>query len=257
MPIGAPKDIIHIRRFFLEPDQPKQRQYEALRAYFIEHKTVAEVARAFGYTPGSFHLLCHHFRRDPQPLFFLSPRHGPQSQPKKSAARDLIVQLRKQNYSVYEISHALKEQQRPLSPTAVREVLKSEGFAPMPRRRDDERPGYPRPTIEPAADVREFSLAARRFSTRCGGLFLFIPDLVKLQVAYLASSSHLPGSNMIPPTHALRACLALKLWSLERKSHVMPLVADEGLALFAGLNTFPKKSYLSEYSSRIDHRKTT
>jgi len=29
------------------------------------------------------------------------------------------------------------------------------------------------------------------------------------------------------------------------------------LALFAGLNAFPKKSYLSEYSSRIEHRKVT
>jgi hypothetical protein len=37
----------------------------------------------------------------------------------------------------------------------------------------------------------------------------------------------------------------------------MALIADEGLALFAGLNAFPKKSYLSEYSCRIDHRKTT
>jgi hypothetical protein len=62
---------------------------------------------------------------------------------------------------------------------------------------------------------------------------------------------------MIPAGHALRASLALKLWSIERKSHVMALVADEGLALFAGLNAFPKKSYLSEYSSRIEHRKTT
>ena len=62
---------------------------------------------------------------------------------------------------------------------------------------------------------------------------------------------------MIPAGHALRWGLALKLWSIERKSHVMALVADEGLALFAGLNAFPKKSYLSEYSSRIDPRKTT
>lgn len=37
---------------------------------------------------------------------------------------------------------------------------------------------------------------------------------------------------MIPAEHALRSCLALKLWSLERHSHVMALVADEGLALF-------------------------
>src|SRR5437667_3149594 len=49
----------------------------------------------------------------------------------------------------------------------------------------------------------------------------------------------------------------LKLWSIERHSHVMALVADEGLALFAGLNAFPKKSYLSEYSSRVSHTKTT
>ena len=196
MPIGAPKDISTIRRFFLEPNQPKQRQYEALRAYFVDNKPVAEVARTFGYTPGSFHLLCHHFRRDPQPRFFLSPHHGPQSQPKKSAARDLIVQLRKKNHSVYEISHALKEQKHPLSPTAVREVLKAEGFAPLPRRRDDERPDYPRPTIEPVADVREFSLAPRRFSTRCGGLFLFVPDLVNLKAASLASAAHLPGSTI-------------------------------------------------------------
>jgi hypothetical protein len=60
---------------------------------------------------------------------------------------------------------------------------------------------------------------------------------------------------MIPGAHALRASLALKLWAIERKSHVMALVADEGLALFAGLNVMPKKSFLSEYSSRITPQK--
>jgi hypothetical protein len=62
---------------------------------------------------------------------------------------------------------------------------------------------------------------------------------------------------MIPAGHALRACLALKLWAIERKSHVMALAADEGLALFSGLNVTPKKSYLTEYSSRIEHQRTT
>lgn len=60
---------------------------------------------------------------------------------------------------------------------------------------------------------------------------------------------------MIPPTHALRASLTLKLWAIERKSHIMALVADPGLALFCGLNAMPKKSFLSEYSSRITRRK--
>ena len=257
MGIGAPKNISECRRFFQEPRSPKQRMYEALRAYFVEGRLAKAVARAFGYSVGYFHVLCHHFRREPDPVFFVSPRRGPQSQPKKSAARDLIVLLRKQNYSVYEISQTLKESDRPLSPTAVREVLKEEGFAPLPRRLDEERPNYPRPTIEPVADVRQFSLVSRTFTTRCGGLFLFVADLVRLGCARLAAGARLPGSKMIPAEPALRACLALKLWSLERKSHIMALVTDEGLALFAGLNAIPKKSYFSEYSSRIDPAKTT
>ena len=254
---SAPKDLSECRAFFLVPHTPKQRIYEALRAYFIEGRPPKEVARNFGYTVGSFHVLCHHFRRDPDPVFFVSPHHGPQSQPKKSAARDLIISLRKQNHSVYEISHILRERNCPLSPTAVREVLKVEGFAPLPRRLDEERPDYPRPTTEAVADVREFSLHPRSFTTRCGGLFLFIPDLVRLNADKLANAAQLPGSKMIPAEHALRACLALKLWSIERKSHIMPLAADEGLGLFAGLNAIPKKSYLSEYSSRITPAKTT
>jgi transposase len=256
MTLGAPKDLSDVRRFFLQPQSAKHRQYEALRAYFVEGKSSKDVARSFGYSVSAFRVLCHHFRRDPDPVFFISPKRGPRSQPKKSAARDLIVSLRKKNYSVYEISRHLKEAGRPLSPTAVREVLKAEGFAPLPRRLDEERPDYPRPTVEAVADVREFSLSAARLHTVCGGLFLFIPDLVGLDVEALAQQTDLPGSRMIPAAHALRASLALKLWSIERKSHVMSLVADEGLALFAGLNAFPKKSFLSEYSSRIEHAKT-
>jgi transposase len=255
--VGAPKDISECRRFFQQPRQPRHRLYEALRAYFLEGRLPKQIARAFGYSVGYFHLLCHHFRRDPDPAFFVSPRPGPRSQPKKSAARELIIRLRKQNYSVYEISQTLKERTAPLSPTAVREVLKEEGFAPLPRRLDEERPQYPRPTIEPVADMREFSLAPRTLTTRCGGLFLFLADLVRLGGGRLAAAARLPGSQMIPADHALRACLALKLWSLERKSHVMALVADQGLALFAGLNAIPKKSYFAEYSARIDPTKTT
>jgi hypothetical protein len=256
MTIGAPLNLSACQRFFLEPRQPRQRQYEALRAYFVEGRPAPEVARAFGYSVGAFHVLCHHFRRHLTPAFFATPARGPRAQPKKAAARDRIVGLRKQNASVYEISAALKAQGVPLSPTAVREVLKAEGFAPLPRRLDEERPAVPRPTAEPVADVRTFTLAPRTFPTRFGGLFLFLPDLVRLDVAGLATAAGLPGSRMIPAGHALRACLALKLWSVERKADVMALVADEGLGLFTGLNVSPKKSFLSEYSHRLDHART-
>ena len=257
MPIGAPKDLSQCRQCFLESTQPKQRQYEALRAYFVEGQSSKDAATAFGYSVGAFRVLCHHFRRDPHPVFFVTSRRGPQTQPKKSAARDAIIDLRKQNYSVYEISETLHERGLTLSPTGVREVLKAEGFAALPRRLDEERPDYPRPTIEAVADVRALSWTPRRFTTRCGGLFLFVPDLVHLQVDTIATAAKLPGSTMIRAAHALRASLALKLWSIERKRHVMALVTDEGLALFAGLNVTPKKSFLSEYSSRIAPPKTS
>jgi len=256
MGIGTPKSLTECQAFFLEPSVARQRQYEALRAYFVEERPSFEVARAFGYTPQSFRVLCHQFRRDPRPVFFVAPRSGPRTQPRKAAARQRIVTLRKQNHSVYEISEALKEADTPLSPTAVREVLREEGFAALPRRLDEERPDRPRPTVEAVADARMFNLLPRSFATRCGGLFLFLADLVRLDVGALAAGAALPGSKMIPASYALRAALALKLSSIERKSHVMALVADEGLALFSGLNATPKKSFLSEYSGRISPEQT-
>jgi len=46
----------------------------------------------------------------------------------------------------------------------------------------------------------------------------------------------------------------LKLLGKERQSHVMDLVFDPGISLFAGLNAVPKRSYLSAYSTRVDPR---
>jgi hypothetical protein len=250
--IRKPYSITKCEQFFSEPATTRQRQYEALRAFYLEGEPSAEVARRFGYTSGSFRGLCHSFRRGELGEFFTANRPGPREQPKKSATLGEIVALRKRNYSVYDISRALKEAGTPLSATAVREVLVAEGFAPLPRRRDEERPFRVAPTVEAVANVKDFVLTEREFTTKMGGLFLFVPDLVKFDGdGKLAHAAKLPGSSMIPAAHALRAALGLKLWSIERKSHVMSLVADEGLALFCGLNAPPKKSYLSEYSSRV------
>ena len=250
-------DLIECRRFFERPATASQRQYEALRAYFIEGIASPEVARRFGYTPAAFRMLCYDFRRGELPDFFAVKRPGPRQQPKKSKVRDIVVDLRKRNYSIYDISRVLKEQGKPLGTTAVREILAAEGFAPLPRRLDEERPVGVGPTTEAVADVRSFILRTGEFTTKVGGLFLFIPDLIRLNFDALAKAAKLPGTRMIPAEHALRASLALKLWSVERKSHVMALVADQGLAMFCGLNAIPKRSFLSEYSSRITRQKTT
>src|SRR5499425_3215870 len=257
MTISSPFTLTECHGFFVKPATSIQRQYEALRAYFVEKLASAEVARRFGYTPGAFRMLCYDFRRGRLRDFFAVRRPGPVEQPKKNPVRDQVLALRKSNYSIYDISRTLKEQGTPLGATAVREILLEEGFAALPRRLDDERLSSVGPTKEAVANVNDFSLSPREFITRVGGLFLFIPDLVRLHCAELAASAKLPGSSMIPTEHALRASLALKLWSIERKSHVMALVADEGLGLFCGLNAMPKRSFLSEYSSRITPQKVS
>jgi len=251
--LSALKILTECRRFFLEPKSTKHRHYEALRAYFVEQQPAKEVAAAFGFTHGSFRVLCHQFRHEPNPSFFVEARPGPRAQPKKSAAREQIIALRKQNQSVYDISDALSHKGTPLSPTAVLEVLKEEGFAPLPRRRDDERPdGRARPSKAPVADVRQLDLSPRRLRTRFGGLFLFVPWLVEAHFDQIMEQAELPGTKMVPAAHAMRSLLALKLFGSGRNSHVMSDVFDEGLALFAGLNAPPKRSFLTEYSCRID-----
>ncbi len=198
---SSPDVLTPESRFFLEPASPAQRQYEALRAYFVEGLSSTDVASRFAYTAGSFRVLCHHFRRS-QPDFFRELKHGPHSQPKKDAARELILGMRKQNLSIYEIESALKTQQTPLSTTAIWEILHDEGFARLPRRLDAERPATLHPTAADIADRREFSLAPRRFSTQLGGLFLFLPMLVNCDLPGLVRQAGYPGSKMIPAPQA-------------------------------------------------------
>ena len=102
VPIGRKEKLTKEARFFLEPEKPLHRQYEALRAYFVEQRPSGEVAVEFGYTPGSFRVLCHSFRRekDKEARFFCDVRRGPQSAPSRDRVRELAVAMRKKNLSV-------------------------------------------------------------------------------------------------------------------------------------------------------------
>ena len=192
--MSTPDAITSEARVFLEPGHPRQRQYEALRAYFVEGLPSPEAARRFGYTAGSFRVLCHKFRRGDLGAFFRDLPRGPQVQATKDPARPRILALRKQNLSIY-------------------------------------------------------------FATALGGLFVFVPWLVRLDLAGLVTTAGLPGTRMIPAAQAVRATLALKLTGTERKSHVMDRVFDEGLALWTGLNVPPKPTFLSQYSGRLGPRR--
>lgn len=254
--IRTPSALTEEARFFLEPEQPRHRQYEALRAFFVEGLPSAEAARRFGYQPGAFRDLCWRFRHEVDPAsFFQDVSRGPHARSRTNAVREQVIALRKRNYSVYDIRDEL-ERHGPdrLGVTAIEAILREEGFARLPRRADDARPERPRPAADAVADVRAFTLEPRTFTTHVGGLFLLLPLLVRVELDELAASCRLPGSGMIPASHALRAALVLKLLGKSRRSHVMDLVFDPGVALAVGLNAVPKTTFLAQYSARLGRK---
>ena len=245
------KQLTDPAQVFLRPANSTQRQYEALRAFFVEKVPSKEAAQRFGYSAGSFRVLVHQFRQNPSRPFFLPPAKGPQKAPKSDPLREQIVRARKQNLSIYDIQRILQDQGQPLSSTYISLILKEEGFARLPRRADEERPDHPHPDQAPVADVQQLDLSPGQFRTQFGGLFLFIPYLTEVPWDSLFERNGFPGSKMIPASHAIRSLLGLKLYGAARHSHVMSEVFDRGLALFAGLNCIPKRSFLTEYSCRI------
>lgn len=242
--------------FFLSPQFPLQRQYEALRAVLVDEEASVDVARRFGYSPGAFRVLQHQFRHDPEKRasFFRIPQRGPHSAPARDRVRDLAIAMRKRNMSVYDIQRELAEASHSISINALTVLLREEGFVRLPRRRDEDRPPTVKPEPADVADVRTLNLSPRSFRTPQAGLFLFVPLLASMDLSRVIAAAGLPGSRMIPAQQALRSLLALKLLGAERKSHVMDRVFDEAIALFAGLNVVPKRSYLAAYSSSVDHQ---
>lgn len=246
------KKIISPADAFLCPANSTHRRYEALRAVFVDRLSPKDAAEKFGYESGGFRVLLSKFRNNPHQDFFRPPQMGPQAAPKRDLHREKAIALRKQNLSIYDIAETLKREGYRISAVSVSKILKEEGFSSLPKRSLEERSAKLRPEAAKPADVRELNLEPRRFTTRFGGLFLFVPYLVDIPLQKILAYSHFPGTQKIPARNAVLALLGLKMFGTSRHSHVMASVHDDGLALFAGLNTPPKRSFLTQYSCRVD-----
>ncbi len=245
------------RDVFLKPESAAMRRYEALRARFVEGCSTEEAAKRFGYAHGSFRNLCSEFLANPTWAFFerASPRAETKPAGTDKAARDRrILELREKQLSVHAIADRLADEGVKACASTVSTVVQRAGYPRLTRRPARLLADIVRPDTAEVADVRRLDLTPRRFRTAFGGLFLFLPMLETLGLDRLVTRHGMPGSCKIPAACAFRALLALKLWGIGRPSQAMAEVFDDGLALFAGLNAFPKQSTLSEYSCRIDVR---
>jgi transposase len=237
---------------FTQPTVPAHRRYEALRAYFVEDLSPAQVAERFGYTTASVQTLISQYRHSDPAGFFALSRPGPKTQPKKDAARERAIELRKQRHGIEEIVAELKRAGTPLSRTAVWEILREEGLSRMPK---PSTPKRERPPEHLAAEkVRVLGPAdwptAGSLQTPHAGLFLLIGELVALDLPALVAAAGWPSTTQLPAINSVLALLALKLCGRRRRSHVSSVVHDSALGAFAALNVLPKTWHLGTYSYR-------
>jgi transposase len=244
------------KEFFLNPQDPMQRRYEALRASVVEGMTAEDVARKFGYSVHTVYCLRRDFKSGALGDFFRPLRKGPrQTRSKTLACRDRIIALRKQNYSLEEIEEVLGREGSLISTKTIHLILKSEGFGRLFRRTHAERKTALQQAKNPTelANVEEFATHPK-VKTAYGGIFLFIPLLLDLKLHTLFNQSQFYGSKQIPNINYLMSFLALKLLGKQRLSHVDDFNFDYGLGSFAGLNVLPKAASMTQYSYRNPHR---
>ena len=237
---------------FTKPTVAAHRRYEALRAYWVEELSAAEIAERFGYTKASVQTLISQYRQADVSELFQLARPGPTRQPKQDAARERVIELRRQRHGIEEIVSELERTGTPLSRTAVWEILREEGLSRMPK----PRPAKPERAPERLAAEKVRVLADAdwptegQVQTQHAGLFLLIPELVALDLPGLVKAAGWPSTSQLPAIRSVLSLLALKLSGRRRRSHVRVVVHDPALGAFAGLNVLPKTWHLTTYSYR-------
>jgi transposase len=235
--------------YFTEPTEAVQRRYEALRCYFVEELSAAEVAERFGYSPQVVHQMASELRQG-KAQFFVSGKPGPKGPRKSERIRDRVLELRAQERSVTEIAHALSAEGTPVSAQTVWAILAAEGLERLERRPAAQR-GAPPPRLEPVK-ARAIPLWPAGLSLPCdhAGLFLLVPGIVELGLHELIGSCGYPSTKVLDAWHSLGTLLLAKCARKPRVSHTHALADDEGLGLLLGLTALPKATHLTSYSYR-------
>jgi hypothetical protein len=197
-------------------------------------------------------LVCEYRQADVGELFARS-RPGPKRQPKKDAARELAIELRRQRRGLDEIVSELERAGTPLSRTALWELLREAGLARMPKPAAAPAPA-PEPARLAAPKVRVLAEdqwpVAGSVQSAHAGLFLLIGDLVALDLPGLVKAAGWPSTSQLSALRSVLALMALKLSGRRRRSHLRDVVHDPALGIFAALNVLPKTWHLSTYSYR-------
>jgi len=246
------------KTFFLKPLNPLQKQYEALKAFYVNGLSSARVCKQFGLSQAYFKKLRFLFvKKLKQGInsFFPTIKTGPKQRRTPKTTIEEIVLLRKRNYAITDIQVHLNAKQIKLSLNAIDEILKSEGFAPLPKRTRIERLSTMLPEKFKAPRSISLTTMNDEFTTEISaGPLLFLPLMQKLGIVNAIEKSGFPGTKDLSGTQMVLSFLALKLLGTKRWSHDCRWNMDRALGLFANLNVLPKSTTLSTYGYRISRK---
>jgi transposase len=245
--------------FFNSPTCAAQRQYEALKAFYIDGLSTKDAAQKFGFSPTYFKKLKFDFSKkiieaagNP---FFKEKKTGPKKRITSNETVDKIVSLRKQNQSIQDIKSILSSDGINISLDTIDKILKSEGFAPLPKRTRIERLCVKIPEKIIAPKSKKLDIIDEEFTTeKSAGVLVFLPLLERLGVIHAIQKSNFPKTKKLSDIHTVLSFIALKILGNERLSHDTNWNMDRGLGFFAGLNVLPKNTTLSTYSYRTKRK---
>ena len=240
--------------YFAHPKSPGQKQYEALRAFYMENLPGRVVANRFGYTVPSFNALKQKFKSG-KLSFKFTEKPGPQGSRLPKEVQQRIFEIRRvYNLSSYRIAEILSIDGIEVNPRTINRLLEKAGFPPVPRRAklNIGETVYGAKVPKEAQILATESLEGKTVECSVGGIFLFAPLIERIGLPKIVDQSALPGSKQIPPLQYFLSFLALKLIGKERLSQINDLNFDQGMGLFAGLNVLPKCAAISDYSYRLD-----
>jgi len=119
-----------MKDYFLNPKDPMQKRYEALRTSYVQELTSSEVAKRFGYSTHTINALRRDFKNKTLPAFFRPLKRGPKEHRSQTfLLKKRIIELRKKNYSIEEIEETLIREGNSVSYKTIYLILKDEGFA--------------------------------------------------------------------------------------------------------------------------------
>jgi len=241
--------------YFENPGPIAQKQYEALRMFFVDKKPAREVAQRYGYTYRGFTTIVSNFRRNlkenPTPdLFFVTKKKGNKRSDKTADAKDIIVQLRKKYYSVEDIKATLDSKGYGISEKTIYNVLSEEGFSRLPRRLKTTRKQLEPPHIE-AEKSAPLEVKPEVFKSTSAGILCLLPYLEKYGIMQLIRESGYPETTQIDKLSSILSFVGLKASNVRRYTADNLWCMDRGSGLFAGLNVLPKAAWFTSYSHRV------